>query len=280
MKIADGSLYEHYMIRVKMGGWDEEIFYSLHIGLDYVTRTLKNEDMMLLYLLKSWQSSDQTRIEPLFELVKYYREKKDYKMAKMFYLIAKDIPLPPNRMFFSFTKTCMTSNWIKNTHFMAFYNGDVKRCLPSVLKNYSFHMVQYLYMDHFNNYKFYVPYLEAYKQISLQCTHPIVIDDDEHIFHGSSPSIIPYLDGYMVNVRLVNYKIREDGSYDIQHGVVATLNKCIIYDKGFKMVAETILDKDTAGPTPSGWPTPLKGIEDIKLSMCDKQIWYTGTMCH
>ena len=46
------------------------------------------------------------------------------------------------------------------------------------------------------------------------------------------------------------------------------------------MVAETILDKDTAGPTPSGWPTPLKGIEDIKLSMCDKQIWYTGTMCH
>ena len=266
---------EAYMKRIQMGGWDEEIFYSTYrLGLCY--KELKNEDMMLIHLLKAWRFRP-TRMEPLFELVKYYREKKDYKMAKMFYMTAKDIPLPQNDVLF-IHKDMYDFQLDQEYSLLAFYNGDIKevfRCFKKLFLSDGVNLY-----NQFNNYKFYVPYLEANQKISLQCTHPIIIDDDEHIFHGSSPSIIPYLDGYMVNVRLVNYKIRGDGSYDIQHGVVATLNKCIIYDKDFKLITETILDKDTAGPTPSGWPTPLKGVEDIKLSIYDKRIWYTGNICH
>ena len=268
---------EHYVTRVEMGGWDEEIFYSIYrVGLCY--KSLKKEDMMLLHFIKAWRSRP-TRVEPLYELVKYYREKKDYKMAKMFYLMAKDIPIPKQDVLF-IHKDMYEFQLDHEYSLMAFYNGDIKGVYPCFKKLFLREGGD-LY-GQFNNYKFYVPHLEADKELNLACTHNIEFGDKEHTFRGSSPSIIPYEDGYMVNVRLVNYKVNGNGSYDLQHGVVATLNKCIVYDKDFNMTSETLLDKDKdqAGLVPAGWSKILKGVEDVKLSVYEQDIWYSGTMCH
>ena len=266
---------EHYVTRVEMGGWDEEIFYSIYrVGLCY--KSLDNEDMMLLHFIKAWRSRP-TRMEPLFELVKYYREKKDYKMAKMFYLMAKDISIPKQDVLF-IHNDMYDFQLDQEYSLMAFYNGDTKevyRCFKKLFMRDAANLY-----GQFNNYKFYVPHIEADKEISLACTHNIDIEGKKHTFHGSSPCIIPRCDGYMVNVRLVNYKVNSDGSYGLQHGLVSTLNKCILYDKDFNATTETILDKDKSGHRPAGWASDLAGVEDVKLCIYDKQIWYTGTKCH
>ena len=64
--------------------------------------------------------------------------------------------------------------------------------------------------------------------------------------------------------------------------MVATLNKCIIYDKDFTSVSETVLDKDKdeTGVNPASWPNELRGVEDVKLMQCGDNIMYTGTMGH
>jgi tetratricopeptide (TPR) repeat protein len=88
----------------------------------------------------------------------------------------------------------------------------------------------------FNNYGKYSIMITPEKYIDLSET--LFYKNDNHTtkLYSSSPSIIKEKNGYFVNIRYVNYKLEDDGTYvgsDI--GYVHNANKAISLDEDFKV---------------------------------------------
>jgi tetratricopeptide (TPR) repeat protein len=98
-----------------------------------------------------------------------------------------------------------------------------------------------------SNMKFYKDILTPQETLDFSHTLIHTINGVEYTFHSSSSCIIPNpnsCNGYILNVRFVNYLIDEAGCY---HGCtphIITLNKCIELTKEFQVIRETLLDID------------------------------------
>jgi glycosyltransferase involved in cell wall biosynthesis len=87
----------HYERRAIMGGWDEEVFYSL-----YQSGVLRAESgdwpAALATLIKAFEFRP-ARIEPLYELASRLRLRGEYESAFLFASRGLDRPLPPDVLF-------------------------------------------------------------------------------------------------------------------------------------------------------------------------------------
>ncbi len=82
-----------YQRRVDLGGWYEEVFYSLYmIGKMYLFH-LGNEPLGIKNSLKAF-SVHPKRVESMYSLIHYYKMHSDYRMALMYTRKVKDIPFP------------------------------------------------------------------------------------------------------------------------------------------------------------------------------------------
>jgi glycosyltransferase involved in cell wall biosynthesis len=79
-------------------GWDEERFMAQLDAGRMCLRLGKPEAIVLGELLAAY-SLRPTRAEPLYELARYYREKKGYAMATLFAKAGLQTPLPSDRLF-------------------------------------------------------------------------------------------------------------------------------------------------------------------------------------
>nr|WP_246141065.1 glycosyltransferase [Bacillus marasmi] len=97
-----------YKKRVEVGGWIEEIYYSLlQIGLCY--ERLANcsdennceeyEALSILYLQKSWEYR-ATRAEPLYHLARIHRIRGNHHLGLLFANRGKEIPFPNEDILF------------------------------------------------------------------------------------------------------------------------------------------------------------------------------------
>jgi glycosyltransferase involved in cell wall biosynthesis len=70
---------KYYKKRVEMGGWYEEVYYSLYmIGLCKQNDGLDFENKILYDYLKAY-NYNKNRLEALYEIVKYYRQNEKYQ---------------------------------------------------------------------------------------------------------------------------------------------------------------------------------------------------------
>ncbi|MBK8994706.1 MAG: glycosyltransferase [Myxococcales bacterium] len=89
---------EAYARRASMGGWAEEVFYSLlQLGLLLEKQGDPFEPAQAAYL-RAYQFRP-TRAEPLCELARHHREAKDYALAHLFASQARRIPRPDDVLF-------------------------------------------------------------------------------------------------------------------------------------------------------------------------------------
>ena len=89
---------KYYKIRIKLGGWEEEIFYSIYrVGIIYLK--LKKYEKAVLKLMNAYQLNP-TRVEPLYEIIKHYRLSKNYNLANLFFRQAILIPEPSSSALF------------------------------------------------------------------------------------------------------------------------------------------------------------------------------------
>lgn len=72
---------EHYRRRAGMGGWEEEVFYSLY-QMGILSERAGHRDRALSALFESWNHSRQ-RAEPLYVLAWIFRERKLHHVAHM-----------------------------------------------------------------------------------------------------------------------------------------------------------------------------------------------------
>ncbi|HKO48423.1 MAG TPA: hypothetical protein VJV79_11900, partial [Polyangiaceae bacterium] len=90
---------EAYRKRASMqNGWDEEQFMAqLEVGR--ICLEMERSEPEVLSALLGAYTLRPTRAEPLFELARYYREKKGYAMATLFAKAGVQTPPPDDRLF-------------------------------------------------------------------------------------------------------------------------------------------------------------------------------------
>lgn len=88
-----------YKQRYEMGGWPEEVFYSLYqVGVLHAR--LEHPSQAVYYLTKAWSARPQ-RIEPLYELAWMYREWGMPHASYMVTLHGLGVPAPGDLLFVS-----------------------------------------------------------------------------------------------------------------------------------------------------------------------------------
>jgi hypothetical protein len=119
----------------------------------------------------------------------------------------------------------------------------------------------------------------ALKQKDKIClTNEIIIDNIE--YRSSSSSIIkdPASDGYVMNMRYVNYYIEDSQRYRVNNGI-RTLNKYLKLNKNLEIETENILNyynkDETISPIEGQYF--YKGMEDLKLFSYNNEIYFIGT---
>lgn len=266
------ALY-NYEERIKLGGWEEEVFYSMYyMGLCY--KQMNREDAYVNTMLKTWNYR-KTRIEPLYSLIEYYCNTNKHHLAKLIYQTAKDIKVPGDMLF---VENHMYNESLCNLHTLfSYYCGDTKDVYKSFEPLFNGNSYSYVYC--MNNYKFYKPNINRVKTISMNCEYDIELDGVMTKYYGSSPSIVidKQSGNYFINIRLVSYKINENGCYI---GPVSTQNKFVEMDREFNVIRSELISDTTIPSIPSHWNDKLHGIEDIKLYYYNDSLYFTGTSLH
>lgn len=89
---------EAYQQRATMGGWDEEVFFSLY-QCGVLLEQLGRWPEALEAYLKSWQYR-QCRAEPLYRICRHYRIEGDFALGYFFGLAALQVPWPTKDILF------------------------------------------------------------------------------------------------------------------------------------------------------------------------------------
>ena len=87
---------EHYHRRAAMGGWEEEVFYAKLQEGRLIAQA--DADAALPVLLRAWELRP-TRAEPLYELARISRARRDFAAAHLFAQRGLEIPYPPDVLF-------------------------------------------------------------------------------------------------------------------------------------------------------------------------------------
>lgn len=259
-----------YNKRIEMGGWVEEIFYSYYrMGICY--KIMKEYDKMVTTFLKGYQFRPE-RIETIYELVKYYTEIKEFRLADLFYQYVKDTKIPNDVLFVHHEIYNYSIHYEYGVYSYYIKNKDVYLVYDKLFnyKNTNLHC-------HFNNYKFYCPIPKSLHKIEYNYPVQLKKNGENYIFYHSTPSIIRVNDQYIMNCRLVNYLIEKDGSYKIFNSSVCTINKKIIFDLDLNEIStHYIHDSIVKYPCEGHW-VDYSGIEDIRLYYYNNEIYYSGT---
>jgi tetratricopeptide (TPR) repeat protein len=273
----DTGLYEraieYYKKRIELGGWKEEVWYSYYrIGLCYHKLNKFSE------ALESWLNGYNyypERLEGIYEILKHYRFFSKYELCKLFYNIAKEILNKKlDRHHYLFLQNDVYTHKIDFEYSIFSYYIGIKNIDNNIIN----------IMNHSNdsnelnlllsNMKFYKTILNTQAEHIYNMSNKIevFIKDKMRSFNSSSSCLIPYYDGYLTNVRYVNYNIDNNGNYNDCDDYIISLNQLIYFDKNFnvkdKILFELVFDDRR-----------YIGIEDVKIynDNYEKYIKFIGT---
>ena len=88
---------QQYERRALMGGWDQEVFYSLY-SIGRIQKELKMPPEIFIKSFYKAYRYRPTRAEPLFWIANYYMDNKEYESAYEVIQEAVAIPLPNDAM--------------------------------------------------------------------------------------------------------------------------------------------------------------------------------------
>ncbi len=248
---------EHYKRRIEIGGWAEEVWYS-HYQIARCYESLCMPDDMEFWANKAF-AFRPTRAEPLYILTRYFRIHGEYYKSYHYYLKGRSIPYPASDVLFIEPSVYGGLFDYENTIISNYISNKTRfSCLKDV--------VDYIntgkyYIDNvWSNLEFYVDILttDIYGGNSDAYLFP-----DIQVYHPSSASIIPRGDGFLMNVRYVNYIVDATGYHSKSaDGIVRTKNAMTILNSAFEPIQEIQLMNEIGGVV---YPCNIMGLEDIRL---------------
>jgi tetratricopeptide (TPR) repeat protein len=223
---------ENYKKRIEMGGWIEELFYSYYrIGCCY-SKMGKMSDAVFNWLLSFDLYPD--RLEGIYEVIKHFRWLGKQRLSYVYYEAAKKIlDKKNNRDSYLFLHNEVY------THKVYFELTILGSWIG--IKNVNNEVVEVLNHSHdgseinnlLSNMKFYKDILIPNGKIVMTNERMIDVNGEPTKFYSSSSSLIkdPNSDGYLMNVRYVNYYITDGGSYLYCDRWIITVNRYVELDK-------------------------------------------------
>ena len=278
---------KNYKKRILLGGWNEEVWDSYYnIGKCY--HKIGDYANAIYYWIESHNFYDD-RIENLYEIIKHYREKKAFKMAYSFYVLANEIRSKKTKYDNLFLQKDIYDYKLDyELSILGYYcnweNYDIRKASMKVLACDT--TPEDILKSVLNNYKFYSLDLLSLQKSSLS-DYPIVslidefstigdsLDIDRDMFHSSTPSICFHENKVAVNVRYVNYVINDKGQY-INKDTIHTINVVAYFDTTitpWKKISESILQYDDA------LDNLYVGLEDVRLFSSNGNLLYNCNRC-
>lgn len=267
---------EYYKKRINFGGWKEEVWYSYYrIGLCY--KHMGNLGNALNYWLEGFEYYPE-RLEGIYEIIKHYRFNGKNKLCMMFYQAAKDyLGKNINRDHYLFLHNDIYTHKIlyEYTIFSAYIGvKNIDTEVVSILNNSD----DYLEITNLlSNMKFYKTVLEKKFLYNIDNSINYIINNEDTKFNSSSSCLIknPNGNGYLMNVRYVNYYIKNDGSYINCDKHIISINKYVEFDNNFNIIKQEWMDLVFDGRL-------YLGVEDIKIyyDYHNNTLFYIGTGYH
>ena len=257
---------QHYKIRIKIGGWYEEVWYS-HYMISLCHLVLKNIEKFEQWSLKAY-NYNKNRSEPIYELVKYFREQSQHYKAYHYYLIGKSIPYPKDDILF-IKKNVYDYCFEWEYTILQYYIFPKERLngLKNIINYYNHH--SYNINLTFNNIEYYMP-----KLIDDGSYFSLNLNENNSEFHASSISLLKLDDNILANIRFVDYKIK-NGLYCYKNGKVKNKNAYIILNNNLEPVSDIYFIKDKLTDLTSK-DTFIQGLEDVRLYLNNDKIYYTA----
>lgn len=259
---------QYYFKRIQLGEWQEEIWFS-YFRLGKIYKYYNEINTAISYFLKAIEFSPY-RIENIYEIIKYYREKKDYKIAFSFYQMALSM-----------------MDKKKYTNCLFFYNDiyeyklDFEYCIIAYynnIKNIDNKMISIMNKVDFyhsfliSNLKYYYPIFNFFS-LKKKFSETIIktYNNEQYKFYSSSSSLLLFPEYNVLLVRYVNYYILENGKYQYYNNNIISIYKLYQFSKDWKVVHSLWLDNI------SNFDRFYIGIEDIRLFSYDSSIKIIGT---
>lgn len=259
-----------YKKRISMGGWFEEVWYSYYmIGKCWIN--LRDENKFECWMNRAYNYRRE-RVEPIYELTKYFREVGQQIKAYHYYMIGCNITYPKNDLLFIENKLYEKYLFEYEYSILQYYVfpkdrlTGLKRSIEYLNKyNYNEEMV-------YTNLDFYMyRILDIGEKIELN--QPIYND-----YIPTSTSLIKYNNEIIANVRYVNYRIMKDGSYLMSKDnilsrteKVRTKNAYIKLNNKLEQESNLIIMDENISSTIRK-ETNILGLEDIRLYEEDNKI--------
>ena len=244
-----------YKRRISLGGWYEEVWYSMYSLVDLYLK-LSQPEKAEVWAARA-HAFNPYRAEHYYALCKYYRENSIHWKAAHYYHVGKAVKRPPVALFLEAPVYEHLFDY-ENTILSYYVNP---RRIDGLVAS-----VEYLCREAPNadsvwsNLEFYVEQPADTRIEPLN--HPPVGD--------FSPSSCAYIDPDTMNVRYVNYYITADGGYVARDpaGTVRTRN--------YNTAAAAWLPDGVNLPAVPG--ATVLGLEDVRLfRLADGQTMFTAT---
>jgi tetratricopeptide (TPR) repeat protein len=265
---------ENYEKRIKIGGWDQEVWYSYY-KLGFAHKRMGNIEKAI----SAWMDGFNflpNRVENLYEIIYHYRVISKQKLANLFYQTAKDIVnLNLNRDDYLFLHNDVYK-----------YKLDVEFTIIACyigVKNINNEVVKILNVcddcgvkdNLFRNMKFYKDILKPTHVLNFDDTFEKSINGKMVKFRSSSSCLIPKKDksGYLFNIRYVNYYIDSGGGYLDCNDHIMTMNRFVELSPDYMILNDKVFDvTNTTGR--------YVGIEDVRIFSSEDDLLFIGTGQH
>jgi hypothetical protein len=261
---------KHYKIRIKLGGWYEEVWHS-HYSIAKCYELLRNPEKMEAWAIKAYKFHPH-RAEPLYMLAKYFRIHSEHHKAYHYYLLGKKIPYPKNDVLFIEHETYEGLFDYENTILACYVSGKTKQDGLNDLVNY-INTYKYALDNVWDNIHYYVEPLDG--QTYKGEYSPLFFPPFEE-YQVSSCSVIPYKGKYLLNTRYVNYSIDGRGQYHMRSsdGNVKTKNGVTYLNNSYYPLEKPSIMKEEPEKT---YPSNIEGLEDVRLFSFQNKLHFTAS---
>jgi tetratricopeptide (TPR) repeat protein len=264
-----------YQKRIDLGGWEQEVWYSYYrIGLCY--KNLNKMEQAVCAWMNGYNFS-QVRVENLYEIIHYYRNTSKHKLAELFYNMANNVLSKNfNKDAFLFLHNDIYTYKIDYEYtIFAFYN-NVKNISEQFIKVLNNSQDDSVNSNLFSNMKFYKCVLSADKKITFSNVSKIKVNNEDIEFNSSSSCLIKSKNnGYLMNMRYVNYYINSGGSYLNCDKNIITYNKYLELNNFLSITNEKMFESRYDGRL-------YIGVEDVRIfnDVETDEILFIGTGYH
>ena len=248
---------EMYKKRIALGGWNQEVWYSYYrIGLCY--KNMNKMSDAIYYWLEAYNYLPE-RLEALYEILYYYRVKGNQKLGIAIYNMCKSI----------FDKKLNIDDYLflqaSTYSYKIYYEYTICACYVGITNINNELMIvlneckdSNIINNVLSNMKFYKQILEPTRMIDFTNTKHMIIGTHAMRMNSSSSSIIKVDNQYVMNIRMVNYLIDNNGNYHDCEKHIITTNKYVVLDSDFTIVKEHQFKQDYI-------ERRYIGIEDIRI---------------